>query len=147
MAEEETKGKTASDSAAGKKASGKSGRQSSAGTEDADGKKGKKQDDEVNTRPVPIIITLAAAAVSCIISVMQHAELEIYVGRLLITVIVFGAIGITVRVILDRYFFNTKKSEEEAADAEASSGEKPAEAPSDEVNEEQAEEGDGEENS
>ena len=146
MAEEETKEKEASGSA-GKKPSGNGGKQASDGAEDAGGKKGKKQDDEVNTRPIPIIITLAAAAVSCIISVMQHAKLEIYVGRLLITVIIFGAIGIVVRVILDRYFFNTKKDEEESAETEASSGEKPAEAPSDEESEEESEEGGGEENS
>ena len=78
---------------------------------------------------------------------MQHAKLEIYVGRLLITVIIFGAIGIVVRVILDRYFFNTKKDEEESAETDASSGEKPAEAPSDEESEEESEEGGGEENS
>ncbi|MEE3480407.1 MAG: hypothetical protein VZQ80_00300 [Lachnospiraceae bacterium] len=148
MAEEETKDKAVSGAASGNKPSSNTGKKASDGAEDAGGKKGKKQDDEVNTRPIPIIITLAAAAVSCIISVMQHAKLEIYVGRLLITVIIFGAIGITVRVILDRYFFNTKENEEESADADASlDGKKPADAPSDEGDETQSEEGGEEENS
>lgn len=65
-----------------------------------------------NTKTIPIIITLAAALTACIMSILQHVEFKIYVERLLISVIVFGIIGIVIRVILDRFFFRTKDIEE-----------------------------------
>lgn len=91
--------------------------------------KKKKKPEEVNTRPLPVMITLAAAAISCIMSLMQHVELGEYVGRLLITVIIFGAIGIAVRVVLDRWFLNPKAraADDEDAEAAAAASEKAAE--------------------
>ncbi len=101
----------------------------------SDGKK--KKSDTVNTQTIPIMITLAAAAISCIMSLMQHVELGEYVGRLVITVIIFGAIGIVVRVVLDRWFLNPKvkkEDEEDAAAAEEKAAEEdsPAEEDADE---------------
>lgn len=134
MAEQDTKAKkdAADSSAKGKKpaAAKTDGVDSS-----SDGKK--KKSDTVNTQTIPIMITLAAAAISCIMSLMQHVELGEYVGRLVITVIIFGAIGIVVRVVLDRWFLNPKvkkEDEEDAAAAEEKAAEEdsPAEEDADE---------------
>lgn len=72
-----------------------------------------------NTKTIPIMITLAAAFIACLISILQHVELKVYVERLLFSVIVFGIIGIIVRVILDRFFFR-EKDYLEAIDEKAS---------------------------
>lgn len=69
-----------------------------------------------NTRPVPIIITLAAAGISCLTSIFQEVSFGTFVFRLLITVIVFGVIGSFVRVFLDMGFKTDKKEEESEDD-------------------------------
>lgn len=75
--------------------------------------KGKKKEKPVNTRPLPAIIVLSAALISCAFSLLQGVEFRIFVGRLFFSVLIFGFIGIVVRVILDRYFFNRDSKEEE----------------------------------
>lgn len=75
--------------------------------------KGKKKEKPVNTRPLPAIIVLSAALISCAFSLLQGVEFRIFVGRLFFSVLIFGFIGIVVRVILDRYFFNRNSKEEE----------------------------------
>ncbi len=60
----------------------------------------------MNTKPVPIIITLAAAFISCVISIMQHVEFGVFVSRLLITVVIFLVMGTIIKMILD-YSFKT----------------------------------------
>ncbi len=80
--------------------------------------KGKKKEKPVNTRPLPAIIVLSAALISCAFSLLQGVEFRIFVGRLFFSVLIFGFIGIVVRVILDRYFFNRDSKEEEEEDSE-----------------------------
>lgn len=56
----------------------------------------------MNTKPIPIIITLIAALVSCVASIIQHVSFTIFTTRLLCAVIIFGVIGSIVKVILDK---------------------------------------------
>ncbi len=56
----------------------------------------------MNTKPIPIIITLIAALVSCVASIIQHVSFTIFTTRLLWAVIIFGVIGSIVKVILDK---------------------------------------------
>lgn len=86
-----------------------------------------------NTRPVPILITLAAAGISCVISILQGASLREYVIRLLLTVIIFGIFGSLVRVFLDMGFRADQKEEEKKAEED----EKESDDADDEVSEDQ----------
>lgn len=56
----------------------------------------------MNTKPIPIIITLIAALVSCVASIIQHVSFTIFTTRLLWVVIIFGVIGSIVKAILDK---------------------------------------------
>ncbi len=80
--------------------------------------KGKNKEKPVNTRTLPAIIVLSAALISCAFSLVQGVEFRIFVGRLLFSVVIFGLIGVFVRVILDRYFFNRNSNEEETPETE-----------------------------
>lgn len=69
-------------------------------------KKTKKKSKKPNTKPVPVIITLGAALVSCIMSIFEQADLSLFVERLLIVVIIFMVMGTIIKMILD-YSFKT----------------------------------------
>ncbi len=56
----------------------------------------------MNTKRIPINITLNTALVSCVASIIQHVSFTIFTTRLLCAVIIFGVIGIIVKVILDK---------------------------------------------
>ena len=60
----------------------------------------------INTKPVPIIITLAAAFISCVISIAQKVEFSEFVKRLAIVVAIFLVLGTIIKMILD-YAFKT----------------------------------------
>ncbi|MCR4830664.1 MAG: hypothetical protein K5883_04345 [Pseudobutyrivibrio sp.] len=60
----------------------------------------------MNTKPVPIIITLTAAFISCVVSIIQHVEFSVFVTRLLVVVLVFIIMGTIIKIILD-YSFKT----------------------------------------
>jgi hypothetical protein len=60
----------------------------------------------MNTKPIPIIITLVAALISCVISIMQHADFSVFVTRLLVVVLIFLFMGTVIKIILD-YSFRT----------------------------------------
>ena len=64
----------------------------------------------MNTKPIPIMITLIAAFISCIASVIQGVSFGVFTKRLLLSVLCFAVIGIIVRVVIDRSF---KTMEEE----------------------------------
>ncbi len=61
---------------------------------------------KINTKPVPIIITLAAAFISCVVSIFQRVDFSIFVRRLFIVVLVFMFMGTVIKIILD-YSFRT----------------------------------------
>lgn len=95
-------------------------------------KKSKKEDEQkdtsstkkeelpvTNTKTIPVIITLSAALIACVMSILGHVEFKVYVERLIFAVVVFGIIGIVVRVILDRYFFRPKDEKEALQEHEA----------------------------
>ncbi len=101
--------------------------------------KEKNKDKPVNTRTLPAIIVLSAALISCAFSLLQGVEFRVFVARLFFSVVIFGIIGLIVRVILDRYFFNrnSKEEEEETDGKDEDEGEdQPSEEGSDENNEE-----------
>lgn len=56
----------------------------------------------MNTKPIPIIITLIAALVSCVASIIQHVSFTIFTTRLLWVVIIFGVMGSIIKVVLDK---------------------------------------------
>ncbi len=60
----------------------------------------------MKTKPIPIIITLAAAFISCVVSIMQRVEFSVFVSRLLIVVVIFLVMGTIIKMILD-YAFRT----------------------------------------
>ena len=60
----------------------------------------------MNTKPIPVIITLAAAFISCVVSIMQRVEFAKFVSRLLIVVVIFLVMGTIIKMILD-YSFRT----------------------------------------
>jgi hypothetical protein len=60
----------------------------------------------MNTKPIPVIITLAAAFISCVVSIVQRVEFAKFVSRLLIVVVIFLVMGTIIKMILD-YSFRT----------------------------------------
>lgn len=67
--------------------------------------------DSIHTKQIPILITLAGAGLACLLSVLQGADFSVFFKRLLCSVIIFGIIGITVRIWLDMGF-KIEKAEE-----------------------------------
>ena len=60
----------------------------------------------MNTKPVPVIITLSAALLSCVVSIIQRVEFSVFVSRLLVVVLIFLVMGTIIKMILD-YSFKT----------------------------------------
>ena len=60
----------------------------------------------MKTKPIPIIITLAAALISCVISILQRVEFSIFLSRLIIVVAIFMVMGTIIKIVLD-YAFKT----------------------------------------
>ncbi len=60
----------------------------------------------MKTKPVPIIITLAAAFISCVMSIVQKVDFSVFVGRLVVVVFIFLFMGTVIKMILD-YAFKT----------------------------------------
>ena len=61
---------------------------------------------KINTKPVPVVITLAAAFISCVVSILQGVDFSIFVARLLVVVLIFMFMGTVIKIILD-YSFRT----------------------------------------
>lgn len=64
----------------------------------------------MNTKPVPVIITLAAAFISCVVSIYQKVEFSVFVIRLAIVVVIFLFMGTVIKIILD-FSFKTLEPE------------------------------------
>lgn len=60
----------------------------------------------MKTKPIPIIITLAAALISCVTSIIQRVEFSVFLSRLVIVVAVFLVMGTIIKMVLD-YAFRT----------------------------------------
>ena len=56
----------------------------------------------MNTKPIPAIITLLAAFIACVSSIIQHASLQVFTTRLLVSVVCFLVIGIVVKIVIDK---------------------------------------------
>lgn len=74
----------------------------------------------MKTKSIPIIITLLAAGVTCLISALQHVSFAVYTKRLFLVVVSFAILGTAVRCLLDR---SLKEDEEEIEVEEPSDGE------------------------
>ncbi len=74
----------------------------------------------MNTKQVPILITLLGALVACVLTVLQGVEFSVFFFRFLIAVLVFGVIGTAVKILLD-VEFNPKP--EEVMEGEEGEGE------------------------
>lgn len=59
-----------------------------------------------NTKPVPSLVTLGAAAITCLSSFRNRVELGDFVTSLLIVVIVFLVFGYILKMTLDYAFKN-----------------------------------------
>ena len=95
----------------------------------------------MKTKPIPVIITLSAALISCVMSLLQRVEFKVFVSRLLVVVVIFLFMGTIIKMILD-YSFRTleptvsldeqmdgiqldgSENEESAEDEEATEGNK-----------------------
>lgn len=100
-------------------------------------KKKQEQDyNKPNTRPIPIMVTLAAAGISSVVSILKEVSFSRFVINLLITVIIFGILGSLIRVFLDMGFNVDKKEEEqknlESEDEDADEDEESSDKESDE---------------
>ncbi len=60
----------------------------------------------MKTKPIPVIITLSAALISCVMSLLQRVEFKVFVSRLLVVVVIFLFMGTIIKMILD-YSFRT----------------------------------------
>ena len=74
----------------------------------------------MNTRQIPIFVTLLGAAVACLISVLQGVEFSIFFFRFLISVLVFCVLGTAVKMFIDSGF--KEEAALEAAEADAAAG-------------------------
>ena len=72
----------------------------------------------MKTKALPALITLSAAAISCISSFMMHVGLAIFIRRLFITVLIFFCISIPLTWFVDYAMqkFAPPPEEEEALD-------------------------------
>ncbi len=64
-------------------------------------------------KTLPIIITLTAAFISCLASIIEDVTLEVFTFRLLGTVVCFGFLGIIARVVIERFFMSEPEIEQE----------------------------------
>lgn len=67
----------------------------------------------LNTKPIPIIVTLCAAAIGSVLSVIQFVDFRTFFFRLLGAVIIFWIIGNIVKLVLDFIFNKKNKAIEE----------------------------------
>lgn len=56
----------------------------------------------MNTKPLPAVLALIAGFITCIMSFVQHVDTFIFAKRFVIVCVVFFAIGIVLKVILDK---------------------------------------------
>ena len=56
----------------------------------------------MNTKTVPVIIALTGCALSCVISIIQGVDFGVFTTRLLLATLIFLALGVVIRVVLDR---------------------------------------------
>jgi ABC-type bacteriocin/lantibiotic exporter with double-glycine peptidase domain len=59
---------------------------------------------KTNTKPLPIIICLAASGIICVISIIQGVDFGVFVKRFALVALIFYVLGVIVRVVIDRTF-------------------------------------------
>ncbi len=58
----------------------------------------------MNTKPVPVLVMLAAGCVSCVVGIVNHFTLGTYVRTLLIVMVGFYLVGCILKIVLDKCF-------------------------------------------
>ncbi len=53
----------------------------------------------MNTRPIPILLALSAAGMTCVISIVQKVSFGIFLLRLFVVVVIFYLLGIFVGIL------------------------------------------------
>lgn len=71
----------------------------------------------MNTKPIPAIIVLLAAGISCVASILQQVNFAIFTKRLFFSVLVFFIIGFIIKIALDKCF-PIKEVEEDTEEQE-----------------------------
>lgn len=69
---------------------------------------------------IAVIITLAAALISCVISIITKSSFSRFVLYLGLSVLIFGIIGIVIQVVVEMNFKVDDTVDEEALDSEKS---------------------------
>lgn len=85
----------------------------------------------MNFKPIPIMITLAAAFISCVVSICQRVDFSVFVLRFAVTVAIFLVLGTIARILLESAFkvmeeetpIDAESPEESEEDAQESSEE------------------------
>lgn len=72
----------------------------------------------MNTRPIPIVLALAAAGMTCVISIVQKVSFGVFLLRLFVVVLIFYLLGIFVGILFLEALGPEKKPGEEAKDEE-----------------------------
>ncbi|MBQ7677354.1 MAG: hypothetical protein IJT32_03890 [Lachnospiraceae bacterium] len=70
----------------------------------------------MNTRPIPILLALAAAGMTAIISIVQKVSFGVFLLRLFVVVLIFYALGIFVGILFLEALGPEKKPGDEKKD-------------------------------
>ena len=73
----------------------------------------------MKTKQIPIIITLLAAGITCLVYAIQDVSFSVYTKRLFIAVICFALIGTGIKALLDRSFRVMEEDTEDSESGEA----------------------------
>lgn len=82
-----------------------------------------KQKKKYNTNLIPAFITLLAASITCIFTLIQRASFETYITRLLVVVIIFLVFSTIIKMVLDYSFAVLEDKSEESAETSEESEE------------------------
>lgn len=69
---------------------------------------------KINTKPIPPVLALLAGAVVCVTAFIQQYDMNKFAVRFSIACIIFFALGIILKMILDQFI--NKKETKTAAD-------------------------------
>lgn len=58
----------------------------------------------MNTRPIPAIIMLTAGLVTCIVGIVQHFSLGMFIKTLFLVLVGFYLLGCIAKLVLDKGF-------------------------------------------
>lgn len=83
----------------------------------------------MNTKLVPTILALVAGFITCIMSFVQHVDTVIFAKRFVIVCVIFFAIGMVAKILIDINF--KSMAVEEAEEVSEEDGDEEEEEPED----------------